>query len=219
MKLNGLERFAPLAGVLAVAFWIAAVISDGMSNPPDDKAPATEFAAYLHDHDVRIYVSATMFGVGVAAFIWFVGTLAARLRAAEDDSRLSSISLASGVATVVLLLCASVPNVAGAMAGSNLGRELSPEAAETLWVLGGGFFVAAEFVAVAFMASTALSILRSGVFPRWVGWVTTLMAVVLIIVPIGWAVLIFAIPVWTVLLAVWLYVREMRDAEPSDVIS
>ena len=93
------------------------------------------------------------------------------------------------------------------MAGSNLDRELSPEAAETLWVLGGGFFVVAEFVGVAFPGATALAILRSRAFPTWLGWVTALMAVVLIFVPIGWAILIFALPLWTLIVAVWMYAK------------
>lgn len=83
----------------------------------------------------------------------------------------------------------TVPASAGALAGENMDRTLSAEAAETLWVLPDGFFLVAELMAFTFLAATALAILRTKAFPTWFGWVTALAAVVLLILPIGWAML------------------------------
>ena len=79
--------------------------------------------------------------------------------------------------TAAAALFTMVPGVvsAGALAFDNLDRTLSPQAAESLWVLTDGFFYASEMIAVAFMGAAALSILRTRAFPAWYGIVTAIM--------------------------------------------
>jgi hypothetical protein len=111
-----------------------------------------------------------------------------------------------------------VPGVlsAGALAFENLDRTLSPQAAESLWVLTDGFFYASEMIAVAFMGAAALSILRTRAFPAWYGIVTAIIAIALAVAPIGWAALIFAVPIWTLVTSVWLFAtKEPEAAQPA----
>lgn len=209
------ERFAPLMGVLAVVLWVVAeiLIFDGA---PGDKAPGTEIAAWFDDESTRILVAMLIFGLGASAFIWFLASLAARLRAAEGSPRLPSIVLVAGTAAAALFTM--VPGVlsAGALAIENLDRTLSPQAAETLWVLTDGFFYASEMIAVAFMGAAAVSILRTRAFPTWYGVVTAIIAIALAVAPIGCAALIFAVPIWTLVTSVWLFAsKEPEAAQPA----
>jgi hypothetical protein len=77
--------------------------------------------------------------------------------------------------------------------------------------LSDAFFVGAEYaLSVLFFASAILA-LRYAVLPRWLGWVSIVIGVVLLIGPIGWAAFIFATPIWTILVRILLW----RHAEAS----
>ena len=209
---KGLERFAPLMGVLAVVLWIIAVIVSETGNNPADDAPGVVIAAWMHSDSTRILLAATFLGVGSAAFIWFLGSLAERFRA-DGEGRLATVVVASGAAAVTMFTCIMAPTAAGSLAFENLDRSLSPQAAETLMVLSDGFFVVAEFIAVGFAAAAGLAIIRGTTLPSWFGWITILLAVVLVVGPVGWAGLIFGIPLWTLITSIWLFARG-DDEQP-----
>lgn len=208
------ERFAPLMGVLAVVLWVVGVILlfDGA---PGDKAPGAEIAAWFDAKSTRILVAMLLFGLGTSAFIWFLASLSARLRAAEGSPRLPSIVLVAGAAAAAVF--SLMPGVlsAGALAFENRDRTLSPQAAEALWVLPDGFFYASEMIAVAFMGAAAVSILRTRAFPVWYGIVTAIIAIALAVAPIGWAALLFAIPIWTLVTSVWLFATKEPEGQPA----
>ena len=211
MQTQGLARFAPLTGVAAVVLWILGVIVSE-SDTPDQDAPGAEIAEYFADKEGTIFVGAGLFCLGSVLFIWFLSSLAAHLRRAGDDGRLATIMVSGGVATAATLSLVTAPSVAGALAVDNLDRSLAPETAETLWVMGDGFFVVAEILAVALLGAAALAILRTRAFPAWVGYVTALFAVGLLVLPIGWAFLVWGIPLWTLVLSVWAFRNEGRGA-------
>jgi hypothetical protein len=192
---------------------IALIIAESGDSPADD-APGIEIAAWMHTDSNRILLAATFLGIGSAAFIWFLGSLAEHFRA-DGEGRLATVVVASGTAVATVFTCFMAPAAAGALAFENLDRSLSPQAAETLWVLSDGFFVVAEFIAVGFAGAAALALIRGKSSPSWFGWITALLAIVLIIGPIGWAGLIFGIPVWTLGASIWLFVRGRGDAEAS----
>ena len=54
------------------------------------------------------------------------------------------------------------------------------------------------------LVGTAIVVLRTKVFPAWVAWLSLLIAVVLWIGPIGWAALIFAFPIWVLIVSTYL---------------
>jgi len=207
-----LERFAPLMGVLAVVLWIIAVIVLESGDNPADNAPGAEIAAWMDKDSGRILLAATFLGIGSAAFIWFLASLADHFRS-DGEGRLATVVVACGAAAVTVWALFMAPASAGALAFDNLDRSLSPQAAETLMVLGDGFFVIAEFIAVGFVGAAAVALIRGKGSPSWFGWITALLAVVLMVGPIGWAGLIFGIPLWTVGTSIWLFVRGRRGAE------
>ena len=62
--------------------------------------------------------------------------------------------------------------------------------------LSDGFFVGAEIALVVVFLAGAVAALRTGVLPKWWAWLMVLVAIVLVIGPIGWAALIFGTPIW-----------------------
>jgi hypothetical protein len=209
-----LERFAPLTGVLAVVLWaIGVAIGESGDNPPDN-APGAEIAAWMDGSSGRIMLSITFLGIGSAAFIWFLGSLAEHFRT-DGEGRLATVVVACGAAVATMFTCLFAPTAAGALAFDNLDRTLSPQAAETLMVLSDGFFVVAEFLAVGFAGAAAVALIRGKGSPSWFGWITALLAVVLMVGPIGWAGLIFGMPLWTLGASIWLFVRGGRGTEAS----
>ena len=67
------------------------------------------------------------------------------------------------------------------------------------------------------MIATAVAVLRTGILPRWLAWVSLALALLLLIPPIGWLGLIFGLPLWTLLVSFLLWQRASRghDAEPA----
>ena len=70
------ERFAPLTGVGAVVLWIVGLVTMG---DVAGKSKGSELLAYYRDNDNRILVGFVVFAIGVALFIWFLGSLRRRL--------------------------------------------------------------------------------------------------------------------------------------------
>jgi hypothetical protein len=74
------------------------------------------------------------------------------------------------------------------------------------------FFVSAELAAIVPLGAVAVVAWRTRTLPRWWAAVSGLVAVVLAIGPIGWAALIFGLPVWTLGTALFVLVGTRRRA-------
>jgi hypothetical protein len=120
------------------------------------------------------------------------------------------------VATAMTLLIPG-PNLAGALAED----DLTPEAAQALTVMDDAFFVGAELAAALLLAATGFAILRYGALPRWLAWISFLFALWLLVPPIGWAGLLVGVPLWTIIVALLLWMRpggEPVAARPPEPI-
>lgn len=195
-----LDRHAPLAGVVAVACWVLSILLI-MGVTDEDKGP--EILAQYQAHDDRILGGGIIWLIGTALFVWFLGSLRVRLLAAEGpEGRLTAIAYAGGVGTAICLALLPGPDLAGALAKD----DLDASAASAMHHLISMFFLAAEYLAPVLLAATALVALRArAVVPRWLAWVSLLVAFLLLVAPIGWAALIFAFPIWVLLVAFFLW--------------
>jgi hypothetical protein len=201
------ERLSALVtGPLAVVFWIAGiVVGEGMTDHLPGKASDAQVLDWLHHNKNTVIVGGWLFMTGCLAFLWFAGILRTRLAAAETDGHtLSTIAYGGAVAATVF----------GIGTQSDLGdainaSDVTAATAGTFHHLGDLFFVGAEISLIAPMAAVAILAFRTGVLPRWWGVFSGLIAVVLWIGPIGWAALIFGLPLW-VLGTTVLLVREPK---------
>lgn len=203
-----LERFAPLTGVVAMLLWLIGVFILERGDTPDDDTTALEVVRYFENEEVTIYVAGVLLFLGAILLVWFAGSLRQAIEAAEAGvARLASIAFGATLATAILAMSNYAPEIAGAFAANENDAPLTPGAAQALWAVGDGFFVAAEFTVALLMVATAVATFRYRVFPVWLAWLSLVLALILVIPPIGWAGLIFGFPIWTVIVAVLLYLR------------
>jgi hypothetical protein len=191
------ERWGPLAGVVAVALWIIGFALYESTDVSGAGSGQETLAAY-RDNEATIWTAGWLFMLGGLSFLWFVGVLRSRLFiAAGPDGALAAVAFAGGVATAVFVIGIPAGDIAAASADN-----LDASSALALSNVTTAFFVGAEISAIALVAATALIALR-GALPRWLAWVSLVLALVLLIPFIGWAGLIIGLPIW-VLLVSWL---------------
>jgi hypothetical protein len=207
------ERWAAYTGVLAVVLWVVGVLLvEGAGSPPDSATDAEVLANYKDDANV-ILTGGWIFMVGSLAFLCFAVVLRQRLAAAEGGSRLfSNIAFVGAAATGAFGLLLFGPSIAAAIDKDNL-SEASAAAMNTL---GDAFFVAAELSAILLVLGAGVVALRTGVLPKAWAWFSLLLAVVLVIGPIGWAGLIFGLPIW-VLGTTFFLARSQTTTVPQSV--
>jgi hypothetical protein len=197
------ERFAPLTGIVAVVLWVVGVILEGSTGYSEKDAPE-EVLAVLQDDASTLIAAGVVFAFGVVFFIWFLGSLRAALFAAEGGvGRLSAIAYGSGMLAALSLILQIAPTVQGAFDE----EDLSPEAAQALQSVGEAAFGGTEFTLLAMFLAVGVLILRTRVFGVWLGWVSLAIALVLAIVPIGWAGVVWLFPLWTIVTSVLLFLR------------
>jgi hypothetical protein len=202
------ERLAALAGIVGVACWVVGILVLESSNPGGEQ-PA-ELLAWFRDDTSSILASGFIFMLGSLFFIVFVGALRARLVAAEGANALwTAIAFGSGLATAVLTMLIPAANLSAAINES----DLTEESALAISLIDDAFFVGAELTAALMVVATGLVILRYGALPRWLAWAGFVLALWLLIPPIGWAGLIFGVPLWTIAAALFLWMRPV--GEPS----
>jgi len=200
------ERWAPLTGVLAVALWLAGIAV--WESAIDDGNAASLLHSY-REHENSILIGGWLWLLGTFAFAWFVGSLRVRLAGAEGEARrLTGIAFAGGIAVIVFGFAMPGPDMAAAIAN---GANLSEPAAEAIRVIADVIFIGAEMAAAVLLAATGILIWRTRALHRGVAWFSLFVALVLVILPIGWAALLFGVPLWVLLVSAMLW----RRAKPA----
>ena len=205
------ERLGPLAGIVAVVLFVVGVAVVEGAGAPDENASPQDYLRYYQEDDDIILLGGVIFQLGAVFFLWFLGHLRARLALAEGGvQRLTAIAYGGGLIATTCALLLPGPDEAGALSN----EDITPDAAVALNNFGDAFFVGAEFAAAGLLAATGLLVLATRVLPRWLGWLSLVVALWLLIAPVGWAALIFAVPIWTIIVSVLLFVRP-TVAEPT----
>lgn len=212
---DGLERFGLLAGGIAGVVWVVAVfLLEGAGNPaePDGGAEIVEF---YRDERTMILIAATLHGLGGFLFLWFVASLRAVLGALTAPGWLTAATVIGGTAGGALMLSMMGGQSAGATTDAEL---LSPDTAIVFWRLAHIFFVGAEIALAVFVGALAVLALRSVALTRWLGWFGLVVTVLLLIPPIGWAALLFLLPLWLVAASVVLWRSETQGREVAATV-
>jgi hypothetical protein len=199
-----LERFAALAGVVAVLLWVVGIFVQESGDTPGDSATGDEVLAYFSGEENRILAGGFIVMLGALFFFIFVGALRARLLAAEGPTGfVTAIAYGAGVVAAYSMLMLPAPDMAGALSN----EDLSGDAALAVTSLSDVFFLGAELTGALLLACVGLLVVRTRALPVWMGWISLLFALWMLIPPIGWAGLLFGVPLWTVAVSVLLYLR------------
>ena len=179
------NRSWALVGPLAVALWIVgfALLT---SHQPGDHATGGQILAWYRAHTDTIVLGGWLFMIGCVGFVAFVAGVGQRLAAPVLALAGAAIAGVSGMLTAAV-------DVAGGLDKKDIG----PATAATFHHAVDIFFITAELAAVLPLAAVAVVVWRNRVLPRWWAAFSGLVAVVLVIGPIGWLGLIFGLPIWT----------------------
>ena len=159
-------RFAPLAGLLAVALLIVSVIFGSDSIDADDSTAKVIAFWTVNQDDQRL---GAIFGaLSLVPLVWFLGSLRSTLRRAEGGTgRLSAITFGGGL---VLVAFAAVDSALQFAVADSVG-DVPANVTQTLSVLYSNFWFGFAVGMALIMLAAALVILRTGVLPAWLGWV------------------------------------------------
>jgi hypothetical protein len=179
------SRSWALVGPLTIALWIVGLVLL-THHQPGDRATGSEILAWYKAHTDAILLGGWLFMVGCLGFVAFVAGVGRRLAA-------PALALTgAAIAGVAGMLTAAV-DVAGGLDKNDIG----PATAATFHHAVDLFFITAELAAILPLAVVAVVAWRTRVLPRWWAAFSGLVAVVLLIGPIGWIGLIFGMPIWT----------------------
>jgi len=206
-----LRRVAPLAGLAFAALFLAAFLVSG--NSPGTGATGQHVIDWYTKHHDQQRVAAFLLAYAALLALIFGGSLRSYLRA-RSDSR-----AAINVASAGFVLLAAGLGVFSSLSFSLTDdtRKYEPAAAQALNVLDEDFFVILLVGLASLLLATGFVIVVSAALPRWLGWVTLVVAVVAM-TPVGFFALL-AFIVWSVVVSVLLFIRERKQPSASVAVA
>jgi hypothetical protein len=198
------NRSWAVTGLVTVALWVAGVVLITKAQP-GDHATGSEILAWYRSHTTTIILGGWLFMLGCLGFVTFVNGLRQRLAAAAGpDAQLPWLTFAGAVMTGALGLLFASTDVAGAIDKTDIGATT----AAAFHHLGDAFFVCVELAAILPLAAVAIVAWRTRVLPRWWAGLSGLIAIALVVGPIGWAAVIFGLPIWTLGTSLFVLLRS-----------
>jgi hypothetical protein len=196
----------PLTGV---AFVVVAIISFIVAGEPKDAGhPANEIVDWYVDNKDQVEIGAFI-GVAAAVLLVFFGAyLRNVLRAAGGTEMLSLVSFIGIVVVAVGFAFDTTISIALAERAD----DIDPTGVQTLQALWDNDFVPIALGILLFLWATGISVVRTGVLPKWIGWIMILLGVVAL-TPIGFVSFI-ASAVLILVISILLALRE-RSAAPA----
>jgi hypothetical protein len=176
------EQLAPLTGIAPFILGLAGlVVWEGPADRPEWDAPRGVILSYFGDRDTVI-LGGFLLVLAALFFLGFASWLRVILRRAEEGAgALSTLAYGGGLVAAASMLAMPASNIFGALYAS----ELSPQGAQTFYFFGDVFLYPAAMGAAVLVGSTALAVLRTGALARWLAWPSLLLALWLLIPPLG----------------------------------
>ncbi len=181
------ERYAWAAGIVYVLALVAEVVIGILGGGLSQNDSAATIATSLHVHDQRLVAIAWVSVIYAVAFVIYLWKLYHLLRGAPDrPTTLSSLVLVGGVLFISLHAVSDIgiTGMLGAKVASYAAQH-DPGIAYALYLLTYALDSVGDVFGSLFALATGLLILRSGVLPRWLGWVATVAAPLLFLQGFG----------------------------------
>jgi hypothetical protein len=167
------EWMVPLTGVAFVVVGIISFLISGEPKSADD--PTREIVNYYVDNKDSVEIGAFA-GVPAGLLLIFFGAYlrkVLRAPAGEDDI----LSLVAFVGFVVVAIGFAIDGTIS-IALAEAADDIDPVAVQALQALWDNDFVPLVLGVLAFLWATGLSVIRTGVLPKWLGWVMILLGIV-----------------------------------------
>lgn len=209
MQSRGLERYAPLTGLVFFALAVALTIIGG--DTPDVDEPTQDVVDYWSSHDGEAIATGILSAYAAILLVWFASSLRSAIAAREGPpARLATLAFGGAVLFAVgATVGGSISFALGDAAG-----EVPDDVVQALSVISSDMFL--PFVAGIALTTlaTGLAALRFGVLPRWLGWVSIAIAVISV-TPIGFIGFIAGV-IWIAVVSVLLYAAPPTTATRTE---
>ena len=166
------EWLAPLTGVAFVLVGIVGFLIGGEPKSADE--PVTEVVNFYLDNKDSVQIAAI---IGVASgvlLIFFGAYLRKVLHAAGGEGEM--LSLVSLIGLVLVALGFAIDGTI-AFALAEAADDIDPIAVQSLQALWDNDFLPIMLGVLAFLWATGVSVIRSGVLPKWLGWVMIVLGI------------------------------------------
>ncbi len=174
------ERYGMAAGLVFVVLVVVAALIGGAPPKPTDSA--LKIGSYFRDNQDALKVGSYLNGLAAVTFLWFLGSLWARLRRAETAaSRLSVVALAGGLASLTFATIGSGMLAFTAQYTDDLGAG----GAKTFYLLAVVFLAFAAFALAVFTSAVSVMILRYPIVESVLGWVGEGVALLWLVAGVG----------------------------------
>jgi hypothetical protein len=200
------ERLAPLSAFFVTGFIAVAFILGGETPSTGDSA--AKVVNFYSDNKDQVFISSVLVTLGGISLVWFAASLRAHIRRREGDpGRLAALPLAAAI-----LIAVGITIFAGIEASAaDAVDDIPASGMQTLNALDNNMFFTLAGGSLLMFASLAVAILRFGVFPRWLGWVSVILAIASL-TPLGFFAFLLS-GIYYPLMG-WLIYRE-QGAAPS----
>jgi hypothetical protein len=206
MTVSRWSRWAPLSGAVFVVLWIVAF---ALSNNVDTGDPDAKIVAYYNNSSHRHREIATFFLVLAASllFVWFLSVLRGRLMRAQGNAGgLTSAAVGAGLVSAALWVVSMALFDAQSLARSDSSKfvfdantfRLTQSVGYAVW------FSATTIAAVAVVATAIVSLRFGGLLPKWIAWLSFVVAATMLVafffVPflifLGWTLVVSLVLIW-----------------------
>ena len=167
------EWLVPLTGV---AFILVGLVGFAISGEPTsaDK-PVKEIVEHYVDGKESIQLGAILGTVAGVLLIFFGAYLRKVLRAAGGEGE--TLSLVAFIGLVLVALGFAIDGTIS-FALADAAEDIDPIAVQSLQALWDNDFLPIALGVMTFLWATGIAVIRSGVLPKWLGWVMIVLAIV-----------------------------------------
>lgn len=192
---------AAIAGIVyALAAGASLFIIDSVPKGLDEEAWNT----WVSDSSnlQSLYLALILATVSAVAFLWYVAVVRRRIGEREDKF-FATVFFGSAVVYVSLWLVAASVVASPAVLDSLSGQSLTWDVYLLIEGLGGSLLVyAAPRIQAVFVASSSTMYLRTGVVPKWLGYLGLLLAVGMFFLPIVWTPIGLGMPAFVLITSI-----------------
>lgn len=198
-SISTVGRLGAIAGIGFAVLFIAGLVL--LTNSPEEDVADAELLAFYADSGNRLQAVAGVYLMAFAGilFLGFLAQLRAILsRSRLDGSPLVSLSTTAG-AVFITMLFAGAAAIATVPVGMEMGAIAQPSADVTRVMPQLGYallLLFSMFAASALIISISALALRSGVFPRWFGWLGIVCGLLLLLAVAF--IPVVALPIWAI---------------------
>jgi hypothetical protein len=207
------SKWAPLSGIAFLALVIGGGLYGGKPPGEQDLKSAEELTAAYAAQGDKLMVAVFLMGLGLVFLVYFGSVLKTALDTGSAETGCLSRVAFAGVIVFVVGAATDFTVMTAMVEGAK--NKVDPLVIQTLSTYWENDWVPFAIGILLLTSASAISILKYGGAPKWLGWLAALIAVVGLIPPIGE----FAFPaagIWILLASIMLTLQARKaDAPPA----